>query len=122
MDTLKLIRTRAKQLQKGNKSLKWVPAIKKASAQLRSEGKIGGASAAPAKRKKSATKKRKQIPRNASPSGTLSVASMKSAIKSNVKTKLANALLRRDQATTKTAKKKAGKLVTTYRAELKKYC
>lgn len=39
-NTLTKIRVRAKALQRKNKNLKWIPAIKKASVELRKEGKI----------------------------------------------------------------------------------
>lgn len=139
---LKKITTKAKALYKKGGS--WKAAIKKASAAYRS-GSLGATKfiehgekkSTPAKKvyrvKRSAKGRFKGYSKVGLIPGTASmttvngisagsIGAMKSAIKANVKQKLANALLRKDLATTKRDKKRIGKDVTAYRRELKKYC
>lgn len=142
------ITTRAKTIYRNGGT--WKAAIKKAGAEYRA-GSLGGSRAVSKGKKKSKGRRKSRrisgttgtnplnvmrgIPGgygNKVPGGarlqmvngirTGTVTRAKQLIKENCKQKLASALLRRDMAKGVRKKKKIGKQVSQYRAELKKYC
>lgn len=116
---LKKITTRAKAIYKSGGS--WAAAIKKSSAEYR-----GGKKSSP---KRKAAPKRRAAPRraatiNAKPQRMNKVSGITSAkrrVVEDAKKKLANALLKRDLAKTKRAKRKIGKQVVQYRRDVKRF-
>lgn len=135
--TLAKIRARAKALQRKNKNLKWIPAIKKASAELRKEKKIGVQSGssntsidkkkkakAPGKRKSATGKTYYERRKNRSDKkGTLtgvSEAKMIEAIRAKVEEKMGRAYVARDKAKLKRDKKAYQKVITECKVKLRK--
>ena len=135
--TLAKIRARAKALQRKNKNLKWIPAIKKASVELRKEKKIGvqtGSSnkkidrskkaAKPGKRKSASGKVYYERRKNRSDvPGTLtgvSEAKMIGAIRARVEEKMGKAYVARDNAKLKRDKKTYQKVITECKVKLRK--
>jgi len=136
-NTLAKIRVRAKALQRKNKNLKWIDAIKKASAELRKEKKIGvqtGTSnksidrtkkaKAPGKRKSSTGKVYYERRANRSDKkGTLTGVSEKAligAIKNRVESKMGAAYVSKENAKLKKDKNKYQKIIVECRTKLKK--
>lgn len=135
--TLAKIRARAKALQRKNKNLKWIPAIKKASVELRKEKKIGvqsGSSntAIDKKKKAKAPGKRKSVTgktyyerrkNRSDKKGTLtgvSEAKMIGAIRARVEEKMGKAYVARDNAKLKRDKKTYQKVITECKVKLRK--
>jgi uncharacterized protein YeeX (DUF496 family) len=121
---LKQITARAKQLRRAHPSMKWIVAIKTASAEYR-----GGKRSAPKKkatvRKKAAPKKRRAHKAIAGPtvrrkvSGE-SISGLKSKLKDHYKNQLGKELVKRDLSTKKREKSKLTKKITEIRNHLKK--
>ncbi len=136
-NALKKITTRAKQLQKKHPNSKWVSLVKKAGAEYRA-GKLGATVGARKKtHKKKATHKRRKVSGISKRARALKVArkshaiegraldslgAVKSQAKKIIGSKLAGALMRREMAGTKTAKRKAAKVVTGLKRDYKKFC
>jgi hypothetical protein len=140
-NALKKITTRAKQLQKKHPNSKWVSLVKKAGAEYRA-GKLGAAVGARKKktarkkvthkrRKISGVTKRARLIKTAKKSHAIegraleqlaSLGAVKSQAKKIIGSKLAGALMRREMAGTKTAKRKAAKVVGALKRDYKKFC
>lgn len=135
--TLAKIRARAKALQRKNKNLKWIPAIKKASVELRKEKKIGVQTGVsnkkidarkkamkPGKRKSASGKVYYERRKNRSDvPGTLtgiSEAKMIGAIRSRIEDKMGKAYVARDNAKLKRDKKTYQKVITECKVKLRK--
>jgi adenylate kinase len=119
--TLKKITAEAKRIRKRHPGKKWITAVKEAGAKYRG-GKLGKTKVAKKKtaRKKAAPKKkvlRKRSTRRSVGSVNAAVIN-KSAIKSHYRVALGHQLLRRELATTKTAKKQIGKQIAETRRAL----
>lgn len=140
MNAIQKISKRAKAIQRSQPGKAWKNCIKQASADYRA-GKLGGSSKAPKKksRKVGAVKLiEKGESRNAKPTkiirvhrtkkglfkGTslagVSSAALKAELKNKLKHRLSMQLLSQAMATTKTNRRKAGKLVAETKRQLKK--
>jgi len=120
---LKALNKRAKQLVAANPRMTYKAAQKKAGAEMRAGKKVPKRKVAAVKKRVSGktTVKRVAAPKKAVASVTgITAAQAKRIIVSKQKEQLASALMQREMATTKTAKKKAQKLVVARKAALRK--
>jgi hypothetical protein len=127
---LKKITTRAKQLYKQGGS--WKSAIKKAGAEYRGKKrKVSGVRTKKTHHKKTRHKRlgaTREIGKDRLDNkrvnitvGSITAAQAKSVIRSRTKDSLATALLQRDMARTKTAKRKISKKITSLRSTLHRF-
>lgn len=118
-NALKKITAEAKRIRKQHPNKQWKDCVKAAGVKYRT-GKISGVGK---RAKKSAPKRRVAVvsgkPRVQVAANVGSVAMHKGAIASHYKVDLANTLLKRELATTKTERKKLSKKVSDIKRSLK---
>lgn len=125
---LSIITTAAKKLRRAHPSMKWVSAIKQASASYRAGHKAPAKKTKHAKVKRIAKKSKRKVgivmnegaARRTFAGGTVS--SLKSQLKTTYLDKLGKLEGRKFLQTTKTGKRKIAKEIAATKAELRKVC